>query len=95
MGCANDEESDRKGGILVAFKISDIKFETRNGPGAFILLNRAGSDFPLRWCAMHKFLETGAAGVSRMTMLVDAAISAFSPEIRARLRLHHGTFLPS
>jgi len=78
--------------MVVAFKVADINFTKTNDPRTFaFILNRLGSDIPIRWCAMHKFLENGAVGVSRLTMLVDSAIVAFSPEIRARLRLHYGT----
>jgi hypothetical protein len=92
MVCALDKESDRRGVVLLAFKLADIKFASNSGPGSYMLHNRAGFDLPVRWCSMHKFLEHTASGVSRMNMFVDAAISAFSPDVRARLRLHYGSF---
>lgn len=56
-------------------------------------VQRTTADMPLRWCALHKFMETGTPGYPRMERLVDASINLFKPPIRARMRIHQGTVI--
>ena len=95
-----DEETDKKGVVLIAFKLADIQFASPFGQRVFLIQTRVGLDMPVSWCSMHKFLEPhdlgtgghGGKGVSRINLLVEAVIGAFTPDIRARVRLHYGSY---
>ena len=87
-----DEESDKKGVVLISFKRADLQFKNTKGRQHFLLfLRRVMSDLPIHWCAMHKCLEETATAATRVNMLVESAISSFNQETRARVLLHYGT----
>lgn len=87
-----NDDSIGQGIVVVIFKLADISFQYDNGPRALMQLTRGFFDMPARACAVHKFLEESSPNRSRLNMLIDAAVEVLSPEYRARLRLHYGSY---
>lgn len=87
-----DEESHKKGVVMVSFKFADLQFVHTKGRHHFLIyLRRVLSDLPIHWCAMHKCLEDTASAATRVNALVESAISSFNQETRVRVQLHYGT----
>lgn len=88
-----DEESDKKGVVMISFKLADVNFAHTKGRHHFLLyLRRVLSDLPVHWCAMHKCLEETVPAATRVNMLVESAISTFNQELRVRVLLHYGSY---
>ena len=87
-----DEESDKKGVVMISFKLADMQFATTKGRHHYLLyLRRVMSDLPIHGCAIHKCLEKTAPAATRVNTLVESAISSFNQETRVRVLLHYGT----
>lgn len=89
MGCNCDEETERKGVVLLAFKIRPMKFATPTNISEALMLHRGGADLPVRWVVTHKFFECEG---TELNQLMDSVVGIIFPEYRAKVRMHYGMF---
>eukprot|EP00934_Nitzschia_sp_Nitz4_P003942 Nitzschia sp. Nitz4//scaffold85_size83877//73797//75371//NITZ4_005241-RA/size83877-augustus-gene-0.155-mRNA-1//1//CDS//3329559173//3932//frame0 len=87
-----DEETQRRGILNVTVRVSDYSFANDSKLSALPLLQRIGSDMPVRMAAMHYCLEGSGNSFFQSTVVLENVIKLFSPDWRARVRFHQGSF---
>lgn len=90
MTSTRDKAIDDCGVIFLTFKVASFKFANERSPLAFMVVQRVLIDLPVRYCAIHKFTEPEASGLSKIDNFMDAAVNLFRPAVRARIRIYKG-----
>eukprot|EP00934_Nitzschia_sp_Nitz4_P004506 Nitzschia sp. Nitz4//scaffold85_size83877//77726//79490//NITZ4_005243-RA/size83877-augustus-gene-0.156-mRNA-1//1//CDS//3329559179//4496//frame0 len=92
MSSARDQPWDSRGIVFVAFKIANLVIANDRTLAASVLVHRLIADMPLKWCVSHKFLEQDLPGNGHLAKVVEAAMYMFQPSVRARTRVHYGSY---
>jgi hypothetical protein len=84
--CHEDEETQKKGSVMVAVVLRDFRFTTSTAAEVAVCA-RVNTHAPMRVSGIHTSIGEANAGVGH---LIDLYLKLGDKETRARAKLHHG-----